>query len=435
MNTQAKPRERACDVTVVGGGLGGLAAATLLARRGLEVEVLERASAPGGRAATHERSGFFFNEGAHALYRGGAAARVLGRMGVRWSGKRPPREGLAVMGGRCHSLPTTTGALLGTGLLSWSAKLRGARIMATLGALDTRALAGVPWSEWAGREVPDAAMRATLEAFVRVSTYAHAPASVSAGATLDQLALSSGAGVDYVDGGWGTLVDAAAITAGEAGARVRPGVPVLCAARDGSDWVVSTEAGPVRCRAVVLATGPAAARSIVASDWLARASFAAIPARAACLDVALSRLPDPHATFALGIDRPLYLSVHSRTARLAPAGAALVSTMKYLAPGEPTDGARDLAELESLLDLLQPGWRDVVLERRWLPSMVASNAIVTAAGGGTAGRPGPRVPDAPGVWVVGDWVGGEGMLLDASLASAERAADEVAIALAGLRVA
>ena len=62
---------------------------------------------------------------------------------------------------------------------------------------------------------------------------------------------------------------------------------------------------------------------------------------AACLDVALSHLPRPDATFALGIDAPLYLSVHSATARLAPAGAALVSTMKYLSPDEPADSARD----------------------------------------------------------------------------------------------
>jgi hypothetical protein len=43
-----------------------------------------------------------------------------------------------------------------------------------------------------------------------------------------------------------------------------------------------------------------------------------------------------------------------------------------------------------------------------------------------AGRPGPRVPDAPGAFVVGDWVGDEGMLLDAALASAERVASELA---------
>jgi hypothetical protein len=36
------------------------------------------------------------------------------------------------------------------------------------------------------------------------------------------------------------------------------------------------------------------------------------------------------------------------------------------------------------------------------------------------------VPDAPDAFVVGDWVGPEGMLLDASLASAGRAAGELA---------
>jgi phytoene dehydrogenase-like protein len=149
-----------------------------------------------------------------------------------------------------------------------------------------------------------------------------------------------------------------------------------------------------------------------------------MPARAACLDVALTSLPDEKATFALGVDRPLYLSVHSRTARLAPDGAALVSTMKYLPAGASHDAAADRAELEGLLDRLQPGWRARIVAQRFLPSMIASNAIVRADAGGTAGRPGPRVPDAPGVFVVGDWVGPEGMLLDASLASAERAALE-----------
>jgi hypothetical protein len=54
--------------------------------------------------------------------------------------------------------------------------------------------------------------------------------------------------------------------------------------------------------------------------------------------------------------------------------------------------------------------------------MVVTNALVTAAGGGLAGRPGPAVPRVRGLYVVGDWVGAEGQLADASLASARRAA-------------
>ena len=55
-----------------------------------------------------------------------------------------------------------------------------------------------------------------------------------------------------------------------------------------------------------------------------------------------------------------------------------------------------------------------------------AHAIPTAAQGGLAGRISPAVSDVANLWVVGDWVGQEGMLADASLASAERAATEIA---------
>lgn len=426
------------DVAVVGGGLGGLATAALLARADprLSVAVLERASELGGRAATQERDGFCFNEGAHALYQGGAAVRVLRRLGVRWTGRQPPVTGLAVLEGQAHGMPATLGSLLGTGLTGWSGKLQGAKLFARLGSIDTAALAAVPWSEWVARVVPDAGMRAALEMFARVSTYANAPTIASAGATLDQLRLAQRPGVEYLDGGWKTLVAGVADVARAAGVELRTRARAAGATREEGGWRVTLEDGAAeRSRALVLATGPATARSIVASADLAAWASRAVPAKTACLDVALTSLPDERTTFALGVDRPLYLSVHSRTARVAPDGAALVSTMKYLPAGQPTDPAADRLELEAWLDLLQPGWRERLVTQRFLPAMVASNAIVTAAGGGRSGRPGPRVPDAPGVYAVGDWVADEGMLLDASLASAERAAREIAEQLGVAKVA
>jgi hypothetical protein len=54
--------------------------------------------------------------------------------------------------------------------------------------------------------------------------------------------------------------------------------------------------------------------------------------------------------------------------------------------------------------------------------MTVSNAIVTAAQGGQKGRPGPEVPNIPGLYVAGDWVGPDGLLSDAALASAREAA-------------
>jgi hypothetical protein len=89
----------------------------------------------------------------------------------------------------------------------------------------------------------------------------------------------------------------------------------------------------------------------------------------------------------------------------------------------------DEKELEELLDLLQPGWRDVVVKKRPLPNMVLSNALVTAANSGLTGRPDPKIED--NLYIVGDWVGKEGLLSSASFASAKRAAQLINNELAG----
>jgi hypothetical protein len=62
----------------------------------------------------------------------------------------------------------------------------------------------------------------------------------------------------------------------------------------------------------------------------------------------------------------------------------------------------------------------VVVKKRPPPSMVVSNALVTAANGGLSGRPDPKIQDS--LYIVGDWVGSEGLLSNASFASAKQAA-------------
>ena len=69
---------------------------------------------------------------------------------------------------------------------------------------------------------------------------------------------------------------------------------------------------------------------------------------------------------------------------------------------------------------MQPGWRQVVVKKRPLPSMVVSYTTATAATGGLAGRPDARI--ANNLYIVGDWVGKEGLLSNASVASAKHAA-------------
>lgn len=91
----------------------------------------------------------------------------------------------------------------------------------------------------------------------------------------------------------------------------------------------------------------------------------------------------------------------------------MVHVAKYLGGGE--EEASE-GELEGVLDVLQPGWREHVVTKRFLPGLTVMNALPAK---GLEARPGPAVAHVRGLYVVGDWVGREGMLVDASLASAE----------------
>jgi len=74
------------------------------------------------------------------------------------------------------------------------------------------------------------------------------------------------------------------------------------------------------------------------------------------------------------------------------------------------------------MDLVQPGWKQQVIHQRFLPYLTVTHAMVGARDGGLAGRPAVDEPAIPNVYLAGDWVGDEGMLVDAAFASAHRAA-------------
>lgn len=425
-------RETGSDVVVVGGGLAGLAAAALLARGGARVMLLEKAAGAGGRAATESLAGFHLNLGPHALYAHGAAMRVLRGLGVAVRGGRPPASGLAFRGGRFHVLPAGPWSLLRTRLLGFRGRLQVAGFLAALPRRDTAAAGDEPLGALLDREIGDPAARALVEAVARLATYAAEPRTLAAPAALRQIQLAL-RGVLYVDGGWSSLVEGLRGAAESAGAAIRTGTRAAALALDGPLRGVRLADGyVVAAPAVVLAGDPAAAAGLFGARAPELQGFAdrAAPARVASLDVALARLPRPRTRFALGVDRPLYYSLHSAAARLAPPGGAVLHAALYLPSGGGPATADDRAEVESFLERLQPGWRDASAHARWRPNLVAANALPLATQGGPAGRPGPIVPAAPGVFLAGDWVGPEGLLADAALASAEAAA---ATALAWLR--
>lgn len=441
------------DVVIVGAGLAGLIAATTLARAGRSVTVFERAAEVGGRAATTWvsgsegasgraaaatpggraaaatseggadtsralRPGYALSLGPHALYSGGATARVLRELGVAAPGRDPGNVGHVLHHDALHALPGSPWSFLTTGLFEGGGRVQALGFVRQLLLDDPAALDRVTVTDWLA-PLTHPTTAAWARAMIRVFTYANDPDRQSAGAVLRQARLAVRQGVVYLDGGWGTLVDGLLGAARAARVTLRTGAHVdALDVLDGHPRV-HVDGAWVDARAVLVATPLPAARRLLPE------LPAMPPIRAACLDLALgppaAGAPAPAARFVLGIDRPLYLSVHSATAKLAPAGGDVVHVAHYLGPDEHAD----VAELEALADRAVPGWRARVIHRRWMPALTVASGFSLASG------PRPRVVARPGVWVAGDWVGDEGELADTSAASAVAAARAIRTAPGG----
>ena len=409
-------------VAVVGGGLAGLTAAMELARGGVEVTVFEQASEVGGRARSREVSGFTFNMGPHALYAEGAACRIVQSLGVPIRGHRPPLRGAkALCDGEADWLPIDGPSLLRARWLPWRAKLQVVRLFARLPKLDAAAWRGQSVEAWLQASVSRVEARHLFTALLRLSTYSADPSGLDAETAIRQLQLGFAGGVLYLDGGWQVLVRELEQRAADAGVRWVTQGRVRTVRRQGDGWGVMAGADAMSFDGVVLAVGPSQVAELLGSELppsLASTLASQQPIDAACLDVALRRLPDPQRLFALGIDQAAYISVHSATASLAPEGGALIHVLRYL-DGDAVERRQEIEQqLEALLDLLQPGWRPLLVERQLMPRLRVCHGLHRAG----VPRPEVTVDGLPNLCLAGDWVGGDGLLADAAVGSGWQAA-------------
>jgi protoporphyrinogen oxidase len=386
---------------VIGGGIAGLTAANALAGTGAKVSILEQARELGGRARTRHNGDYLLNMGPHALYAGGLAARTFAKWDVHFSGGNPTGkvEGIRsvlVRGDELFPAVTDLRSILASRLFSFREKLELARLFVSFREVD--ADTSKNFNLWLNERVRSERVREFVQMAVRTATYAVAFDYLSARSALRQLSLALSPGVIYLDDGWQTLVDGLTRRAVSLGVQIRTGVRI-------------TSLSTVCADGIILATGPETVEQLIGVTLVPRKAI-----YAASLDLCLSRLPDGAPTAAFALDRPLYYSVHSAVARLAPPGEAVVHVMKYLqeASSEPKSLRR---ELEDFADLVMPGWRMNLQRARFMPSLMASASIP-----GALERADVFPPNTDRIAIAGDWVGSEGMLVDAAVSSALRAA-------------
>lgn len=374
------------QLTIVGGGLGGLVAAVAAREAGFEVTLHEAHSALGGRARTTPGP-YRANWGPHALYADGPLWGWLARRGLLPPAHRPPAVPRITfrIDGELHSVPP----------------VRYLRALRRLSQVE--APVDAPFERWAADALQDADAARRISNLLGVATFDHDPGRLSAAFvnTILRRATALPPKVRYIEGGWGTLVDRLASHARGIGVRV----------------ATKSHVDRLPTPPVIVAVPMARAAELLADPTLA-----ATGTRTALLDLGMRRRGrDP---FILSdLDASGWVEVFTKVdPTLAPPAHQLVQCQAGIRPGESLEEA--VARIEELLDLGYPGWRERETWRRRMAVEDESGALDLP---GSSWRDRPQIERGGGVHVVGDMVAAPGLLSEVSFASAVEAVTRLAV--------
>ncbi|HEX6444318.1 MAG TPA: FAD-dependent oxidoreductase [Streptosporangiales bacterium] len=370
------------EITVVGGGLGGLVAAITAAEAGARVTLHEAHSGLGGRARTLDGP-YRANDGTRVFYGDGPHWAWLAARGLAGPAAKVGRRELTRL------------------VFRHAGRVRGRPPAALLRAVAHRRLRA-PFDRdfhgWACERFGERAARA-VEGFAGIITFDADPGRLSAEFVWERVlrvAAPKPPAARYVIGGWQSVVDRLAGHARRLGVRIETGSRV-------------TELPPPP---VVVATHLASARSLVGDDGLDWESGRSVL-------LALGLAADPHDPFiAWDLDEGGFSERYTGPdPSLAPPGHSLVQAQLPMRPGERTADA--VARLERLFDQSYRDWRGRVVWRR---DAVANGRTGAVDLPGRTWRDRPAVARGNGVYVAGDQVAAPGFLSEVTFASAIEAA-------------
>ncbi|PET71379.1 hypothetical protein CN514_07265 [Bacillus sp. AFS001701] len=409
------------DVTVLGGGIAGLTAAIYLAQAGKKVLLLDKAAKLGGRGSSNTIGDAYLNLGAHALYID--CIEILNEVGVTVSGRLPKLCGAFILGDQSKQMKIIEAFNLFLGNhLKWKEKMEFIRFYRHIRKVDLEEINHISLEEYLNRKITSRRVKNLILAFIRVSTFTSNSELISAGVAIGQL---RSAKVMYINEGWQSIVNDLIKKANQLGVTIQNSIVVskITGSYPNINLILKNDTR-INTSCLLSTINPIDLVKLIEepiSDSFLQKCNQMIPVKAACLDLVMKGLPNPKLNFALGVDQPWYFSNHSSVAKLSnKEGEIVVHLMKYLNSVNETDSKKDEEELEGLLDVLQPGWRDYVISRRYLPKLIVSNDIK---------KPFQKLDNhlsnsdvgLEGIYIAGDWVGETELLLNASLTSVKNA--------------
>ncbi len=364
------------EITVVGGGIGGLVAAIACAQQDRKVVLYEATGKLGGRARSSEGP-YIANYGPHALYGDGELYSWLRREKLLPKVAMPIATTMrARLDGRITRIPRP--------LLSAALRLRG------------EAPADIDYRTWAEQHAGERAAQAAI-GFASLPTFHHDPGELSAAFCHERFRrlILNGHRVRYVIGGWSVLVDALAQRARDLGVDIQTGSPV----------------NELPQPPVILALPLKAAGRLLGRELQTQG------ARTVLLDVAIhSKRRSPRVVFDL-TERIYLTRTTGPDPSLAPLGEDLIQTSAGLRPGETLEQAT--ARIEAAMDDGFPGWRESETWRRRSLAENSSGAVDTP---GRTWRDRPPIDQGDGIYLVGDMLAAPGLLSEVAHHSALHAA-------------
>jgi phytoene dehydrogenase-like protein len=375
------------NITIIGGGLAGLAAAISAAEKGAaRVTVHEAHSHLGGRARSASGP-YVTNDGPHTIMDNGPVWQWLLNRGLagryvrlsfhEWTRMRFRHQGKLRM-----TLPS------GYMKMCWLHR-------------DIEVPIDRSFQDWASERFAQQTVNEAL-GFLGPILFDGDPGRLSAAFVWERL-LRVGTPrfplpSRYFIGGWGTVIERMERVARRHGVVIETGSRLTELPTDGP---------------VIVATSLASARSLLGDsslDWPSGTS--------ALIDMAVTHSKkDGNVSF--DMDEGGFTSQYSdHDPSLAPEGQALFQGAMPLRPGE--NKAEAIARLEKLFDLTTPGWQDRILWRRDGVSRGRTGALDLP---GLSWRDRPAIDRGDGVYLIGDAVAAPGILAETSVNSALKAAE------------